>query len=272
MINKYLVRPYICCLSTCGFSKPRLASRARSGTTPRLAAVAQRRFGHRRGGVSAGACCVRRSVLAFRSLGKKRKRPRRAMMSNLRTTSSPRLAVHAAQEAMLQRGMDRVVTSDMDSAMNDEAKIERALVDRAEEMCRARNRKNRARRERKREKARAATIDALFMRDGSQAVGDAVCEETAEEKADEVARRQGALHPEQEAMAHSLSGYAGRSDQDRVMERAKECVAIMKHLYERAQEECARLEPGLAQANCERDKATAERDAAAAERDRALHG
>ena len=184
-----------------------------------------------------------------------------------RTTSSSRLAVHAAQEAMLQRGMDRVVTSDMDSAMNDEAKIERAQVERAEEMCRARNRKNRARRERKREKARAATIDALFMRDGSQAVGDAVCEETAEEKADEVARRQGALHPEQEAMAHSLSGYAGRSDQDRVMERAKECVAIMKHLYERAQEECARLESGLAQANCERDKATAERDAAAAERD-----
>ena len=197
------------------------------------------------------------------------KRPRRAMMSKLRTTSSPRLAVHAAHEAMLQRGMDRVVTSDMDSAMNDEAKIERAQVERAEEMCRARNRKNRARRERKREKARAATIDALFMRDGSQAVGDAVCEETAEEKADEVARRQGALHPEQEAMAHSLSGYAGRSDQDRVMERAKECVAIMKHLYERAQEECARLESGLAQANCERDKATAERDAAAAERDTA---
>ena len=24
MINKYLVRPYICCLSTCGFSKPRM--------------------------------------------------------------------------------------------------------------------------------------------------------------------------------------------------------------------------------------------------------
>ena len=127
-------------------------------------------------------------------------------MSNLRTTSSPRLAVHAAQEAMLQREMHRVFMSDMDSAMNDEAKIERAQVERAEEMCRARNRKNRARRERKREKARAATIDALFMPDGSQAVGDAVCEETAEEKADEVARRQGALHPEQEAMAHSLSG------------------------------------------------------------------
>ena len=65
----------------------------------------------------------------------------------------------------------------------------------------------------------------------------------------------------------SRRGYAGRSDQDRVMERAKECVAIMKHLYERAQEECARLESGLARANCERDKATAERDAAAEERD-----
>ena len=92
--------------------------------------------------------------------------------------------------------------------------------------CRARNRKNRARRERKREKARAATIDALFMPDGSQAVGDAVCEETAEEKADEVARRQGALHPEQEAMAHSLSGNAGRSDEDPTLDRALSCEGM----------------------------------------------
>ena len=135
---------------------------------------------------------------------------------------------------MLGRQLEQVVRHDITDELNEEAAITNAQVQRAEQMCLARNAKNRAKRERKREKVRAATVDALFMPDMSRAVGEAVCEANANEKADAVARRQGAMHGEHEAMAHSLSGYAGRSDDDGYKERARHWLAIMKHFYERA--------------------------------------
>ena len=114
-----------------------------------------------------------------------------------------------------------------------------------------------------------ATFDAKFMPDMSRAVGEAVCEANANEKADAVARRQSARHREHEAMAHSLSGYAGHSDEDSYKERARHWLTIMKHLYDRAVEEFNRLEEGVGEAKGERDEACAERDRANAERDRA---
>ena len=185
-----------------------------------------------------------------------------------RTTRSPGLQV-PPQRWMLGRQLEQVVRHDFTDELNEEAAITNAQVQRAEQMCLARNAKNRAKREKKREKMRAATVDALFMPDMSRAVGEAVCEANANEKADAVARRQGARHGEHEAMAHSLSGYAGRSDDDGYKERARHWLAIMKHFYERAQEEFNRLEEGVGEAKGERDEACAERDRANAERDRA---
>ena len=185
-----------------------------------------------------------------------------------RTTRSPGLQV-PPQRWMLGRQLEQVVRHDLTDELNEEAMITNAQVQRAEQMCLARNAKNRAKREKKREKMRAATVDALFMPDMSRAVGEAVCEANANEKADAVARRQGAMHGEHEAMAHSLSGYAGRSDDDGYKERARHWLAIMKHFYERAQEEFNRLEEGVGEAKGERDEACAERDRANAERDRA---
>ena len=185
-----------------------------------------------------------------------------------RTTRSPGLQV-PPQRWMLGRQLEQVVRHDFTDELNEEAAITNAQVQRAEQMCLARNAKNRAKREKKREKMRAATVDALFMPDMSRAVGEAVCEANANEKADAVARRQGAMHGEHEAMAHSLSGYAGRSDDDGYKERARHWLAIMKHFYERAQEEFNRLEEGVGEAKGERDEACAERDRANAERDRA---
>lgn len=183
-----------------------------------------------------------------------------------RTTRSPGLQVPPQRE-MLGRHLQQVVRHDITDELNEEAAITNAQVQRAEQMCLARNAKNRAKRERKREKVRAATVDALFMPDMSRAVGEAVCEANANEKADAVAWRQGALHREHEAMAHSLSGYAGRSDEDSYKERARHWLTIMKHLYDRAFEEYGRLELSVARANAERDEASAERDRASAERD-----
>ena len=185
-----------------------------------------------------------------------------------RTTRSPGLQV-PPQRWMLGRQLEQVVRHDITDELNEEAAITNAQVQRAEQMCLARNAKNRAKREKKREKMRAATVDALFMPDMSRAVGEAVCEANANEKADAVARRQGAMHGEHEAMAHSLSGYAGRSDDDGYKERARHWLAIMKHFYERAQEEFNRLEEGVGEAKGERDEACAERDRAKAERDEA---
>ena len=185
-----------------------------------------------------------------------------------RTTRSPGLQV-PPQRWMLGRQLEQVVRHDITDELNEEAAITNAQVQRAEQMCLARNAKNRAKREKKREKMLAATVDALFMPDMSRAVGEAVCEANANEKADAVARRQGAMHGEHEAMAHSLSGYAGRSDDDGYKERARHWLAIMKHFYERAQEEFNRLEEGVGEAKGERDEACAERDRANAERDRA---
>ena len=185
-----------------------------------------------------------------------------------RTTRSPGLQV-PPQRWMLGRQLEQVVRHDFTDELNEEAAITNAQVQRAEQMCLARNAKNRAKREKKREKMLAATVDALFMPDMSRAVGEAVCEANANEKADAVARRQGAMHGEHEAMAHSLSGYAGRSDDDGYKERARHWLAIMKHFYERAQEEFNRLEEGVGEAKGERDEACAERDRANAERDRA---
>ena len=145
-----------------------------------------------------------------------------------RTTRSPGLQV-PPQRWMLGRQLEQVVRHDITDELNEEAAITNAQVQRAEQMCLARNAKNRAKREKKREKMRAATVDALFMPDMSRAVGEAVCEANANEKADAVARRQGAMHGEHEAMAHSLSGYAGRSDDDGYKERARHWLAIMKH-------------------------------------------
>ena len=134
-----------------------------------------------------------------------------AMMSSddaaqQRTTRSPRL--HAPpQGGMLGRRLEQVVRHDITDELNEEAAITNAQVQRAEQMCLARNAKNRAKRERKREKMRAATVaDMMFMPGMSRAVGEAVCEANANEKADAVARQQGAMHGEHEAMAHSLSG------------------------------------------------------------------
>ena len=169
----------------------------------------------------------------------------------------------------VERQVERVLRHDIIDELNEEAAITNAQVQRAEQMCLARNAKNRAKRERKREKVRAATVDALFMPDMSRAVGEAVCEANANEKADAVARWQGAMHCKHEAMAHSLSGYAGRSDEDSYKERARHWLTIMKHLYDRAFEEYARLEVSVARAKAERDEANAERDRASAERDRA---
>ena len=185
-----------------------------------------------------------------------------------RTTRSPGLQV-PPQRWMLGRQLEQVVRHDFTDELNEEAAITNAQVQRAEQMCLARNAKNRAKREKKREKMLAATVDALFMPDMSRAVGEAVCEANANEKADAVARRQGAMHGEHEAMAHSLSGYAGRSDEDSYKERARHWLTIMKHLYDRAFEEYARLEVSVARAKAERDEANAERDRASAERDRA---
>ena len=114
---------------------------------------------------------------------------------------------------MLRRRIEQVDRDDMICELNDEAAVVNAELQRARERCLARNLKNRAKRERKREKVQTATVDALFMPDMSHAVGEAVGEANADEKAGAVARRQGALHREHEAMAHSLSGYAGRSDE-----------------------------------------------------------
>ena len=185
-----------------------------------------------------------------------------------RTTRSPGLQV-PPQRWMLGRQLEQVVRHDITDELNEEAAITNAQVQRAEQMCLARNAKNRAKREKKREKMRVATVDALFMPDMSRAVGEAVCEANANEKADAVARRQSARHREHEAMAHSLSGYAGRSDEDSYKERARHWLTIMKHLYDRAFEEYARLEVSVARAKAERDEANAERDRASAERDRA---
>ena len=121
-----------------------------------------------------------------------------------RTTRSPGLQVPPHRE-MLGRHLQQVVRHDITDELNEEAAIVSAQVQRAEQMCLARNAKNRAKRERKREKVRAATVDALFMPDMSRAVGEAVCEANANEKAHAVARRQGAMHGEHEAMARIRS-------------------------------------------------------------------
>ena len=78
-----------------------------------------------------------------------------------RTTRSPGLQVPPQRE-MLGRHLQQVVRHDITDELNEEAAITNAQVQRAEQMCLARNAKNRAKRERKREKVRAATVDALF--------------------------------------------------------------------------------------------------------------
>ena len=162
------------------------------------------------------------------------------------------------EAALLARRMEQVVLRDMDSALDDEAAIANGELQRAREMCLARNMKNRAKRERKRDKVRAATIDALVMT--SQARCEDVCEASADEKAAHLARRQGALHRTHEAMAHALSGEDYAEGGDPVIRACSDAcrrigalVSMMKHLYQQAVEEHGRAEVRLAKALAERD-------------------
>ena len=163
------------------------------------------------------------------------------------------------EAALLARRMEQVVLRDMDSALDDEAAIANGELQRAREMCLARNMKNRAKRERKRDKVRAATLDALFMT-SLQARCEDVCEASADEKAAHLARRQGALHRTHEAMAHALSGEDYAEDGDPVIRACRDAcrrigasVSMMKHLYQQAVEEHGRAEVRLAKALAERD-------------------
>ena len=187
-----------------------------------------------------------------------RLRWRRALRAARRILSCSGATMSKNEAALLARRMEQVVLRDMDSALDDEAAIANGELQRAREMCLARNMKNRAKRERKRDKVRAATLDALFMT--SQARCEDVCEASADEKAAHLARRQGALHRTHEAMAHALSGEDYAEDGDPVIcacrdacRRIGASVSMMQHLYQQAVEEHGRAEVRLAKALAERD-------------------
>ena len=117
----------------------------------------------------ARAACGAAELRRFVAWWAKKEAASMAMMSSddaaqQRTTRSPRL--HAPpQGGMLGRRLEQIVRHDITDELNEEAAITNAQVQRAEQMCLARNAKNRAKREKKREKMLVATFDAKFMPD-----------------------------------------------------------------------------------------------------------